>query len=183
MSSLSPDSSSGQIDLSEHSNETLVMQYILRGHRPGDIGWVVQRHGELYSKEYGWDERFEAIVAGITARFIENFDPQRERCWIAECDGKRLGCVFLVKDSSAVARLRMLLVEPEARGMGLGKRLVDECVSFARQAGYSKVTLWTEDVLTAARNIYESAGFMKVKEEPHSKFGYPTVSETWELKL
>lgn len=157
--------------------------YLLRSHQPGDIGWVVHRHGALYSQEYGWDERFEALVAEIAARFVQNFDPKRERCWIAESDGEILGSVFLVKESDEIARLRLLLVEPKARGLGLGKRLVEECVQFARRAGYKKITLWTQSVLSAARHLYQQAGFVLVHTEPHREFGYDLVSETWELEL
>ena len=156
---------------------------VFRTHRPGDIGWVIHRHGVLYAQEYGWDETFEALVAEIAAQFIKNFDSQRERCWIAERDGERLGSVFLVKYTDDVAKLRMLLVEPHARGLGIGHRLVDECIQFARNAEYRKVTLWTQSILTAARNIYRSAGFKLVKEEPQTSFGADLVSETWELEL
>ncbi len=157
--------------------------YSLRNHRPGDMGWVVQRHGELYWQEYAWDERFEALVADIAARFVQNFDQQRERCWIAEREGERLGCVFLVKGSDAEARLRLLLVEPRARGLGLGKRLVEECVAFARAAGYKKISLWTNSVLDAARHIYRQQGFKVIREEKHHSFGQDLIGETWELEL
>ena len=157
--------------------------YTLRTHRPGDMGWVVHRHGALYAAEYGWDESFEGLTAGIVAKFIQNFDPQRERCWIAERDGAILGCIFLVKKSDRIAKLRLLLVEPSARGLGLGKRLVEECISFAREAGYRKMTLWTQSNLNAARHIYASAGFRLVKQEPAKQFGYEMMTETWDLKL
>lgn len=157
--------------------------YLLRPHRPGDIGWVVQRHGELYAEEYGWNEEFEALVAKIAAQFIERLDPRRERCWIAEREGERVGCVFLVAKSKTVAQLRLLLVEPSARGLGIGKRLVEECDRFARQAGYRKITLWTQSVLGAARHIYEQAGYRLASEKPHHSFGHDLVAEVWEKRL
>ena len=155
----------------------------LRAHRPGDIGWVIQRHGELYGQEYGYDERFEALVAQIAARFIHRFDPRRERCWIAERDGLRLGAVFLVRKSAAAAQLRLLLVDPAARGIGLGKRLVEECIAFARSAGYRKLVLWTQSELAAARGIYQKAGFRLVGREKHRSFGKSLTGEYWELVL
>lgn len=156
---------------------------VLRPHRAGDMGWVIHRHGALYAQEYGWDETFEALVAEIAAQFIKNFDPRRERCWIAEKGSEPVGTVFLVKYTDEVAKLRLLLVEPHARGLGVGRRLVEECVQFARLAGYRKITLWTQSILTSARNIYRRAGFKVVKEEPQRAFGADLVSETWELEL
>src|SRR5881275_553314 len=155
----------------------------LRTHRPGDIGWVVERHGALYFEEYGWNEEFEALVASISAEFIRKLDPARERCWIAEVDGRRAGCIFLVAGEAGAAKLRLLLVEPWARGLGLGRRLVTECVRFARAAGYKRVALWTQQNLTAARHLYEQAGFKRAAREPHRSFGKDLVAETWELEL
>jgi DNA-binding MarR family transcriptional regulator/N-acetylglutamate synthase-like GNAT family acetyltransferase len=157
--------------------------YLLRTHRPGDMGWVTHRHGVLYAQEYGWDERFEALVAEIAAHFVQNFDSKRERCWIAERDGEIVGSVFLVAKSQEVAKLRLLLVEPSARGLGIGNRLVDECILFARQVGYRSIALWTQSNLYAARHIYEKAGFRRTHEEAHNSFGHDLVAETWELTL
>lgn len=161
--------------------------YILRSHQPGDMGWVVHRHGALYSHEYGYDETFEALVAEIAAKFIQQFDPRQERCWIAEKDGEIVGSVFLVKkspQSKSVAKLRLLYVEPSARGLGIGKRLVDECLRFAQQAGYKKIVLWTQSELPAARHVYQEAGFRLMQQKKHRSWGRDDlVSEIWELKL
>jgi len=164
---------------------------LLRPHRPGDMGWVIARHGALYADEYGWDSGFEALVARIAADFVERFDAKREACWIAERDGANVGSAFLVqaRDEAShavidgVAQLRMLLVEPSARGLGLGERLTDECQRFARRTGYRKIVLWTNSLLLAARGIYAKQGYMLVKSEPHHSFGHDLVGETWELAL
>lgn len=158
-------------------------QLTLRAQRPGDLGWVVQRHGEIYHQEYGWNEEFEALVAEIAAEFVRKLDVTRERCWIAESDGRRVGCIFLVAKDAAVAQLRLLLVEPDARGLGVGRTLVAECVRFARAAGYRKIVLWTQESLTSARRIYSNEGFVKTAREPHRSFGHDLVGETWELEL
>ena len=156
---------------------------ILRDHQPGDMGWVTSAHGEIYAREYGWDITFEALVGKITAEFIENFDSKRERCWIAELDGERVGSAFVVRKSDEVAKLRLLIIDPRARGLKLGVRLVDECLRFAKFAGYSSMTLWTQANLTAARGIYQRAGFKMTAEEPNHSFGVDLVSETWDIDL
>jgi len=156
---------------------------VLRPPLPGDLGWVVQRHGAVYAQEYGYNEQFEALVAEIVAHFVQRYDAKRERCWIAQQGGEPVGSVFLVERSKTVAQLRLLLVEPKARGSGLGTRLVDECVRFARQAGYRKITLWTQSELRAARRLYQAAGFHVVRKQRNHSFGKDLVSETWELEL
>lgn len=170
------------------SRTQLSRPWILRPHRPGDMGWVVERHGALYAQEYGWNGDFEALVARIAADFINHLDSAREQCWIADRDGERLGCVFLVKDkespeSSKIARLRLLLVEPCARGLGLGRALVQQCTAFARHAGYQRIVLWTNGCLDAARNIYEREGYCLMNEKPHHSFGKDLVGQTWHLDL
>jgi len=155
----------------------------LRAHRPGDMGWVVERHGVLYEREYGWGALFEALVADIVAKFLRDHDTKRERCWIAERAGERVGSIFVVRESRTTAKLRLLLIEPQARGAGLGKRLVEECIAFARKAGYRKLVLWTHSNLLAARAIYAKLGFRLVKSEAHRQFGVPVVGEFWELPL
>lgn len=156
----------------------------LRPHRAGDIGWMVQKHGELYTEEYGWDSTFEALAAEVGAQFLRDFDPQWENAWIAELDsGERVGCVFLIRKSPTVAKLRVLIVDPKARGLGVGKALVNACIDFARAKGYRRITLWTNSILVAARGIYEKTGFKLVYSEPHESFGQTLIGETWELRL
>jgi len=158
--------------------------YILRPPQPGDMGWVVQRNGVLYAQEYHWDDTYEGLAAKIVGDFVQNFDPRRERCWIAERDGENVGCVFVVKGpDEATAKLRLLLVEPSARGLGIGRRLVEECIRFARRVGYKRMTLWTQSILLQARHIYTQAGFRRVAEEPHHSFGHDLIAETWEMDL
>lgn len=183
------------------SRTQLSRPWILRPHRPGDMGWVVERHGALYAQEYGWNGEVEAFVARLTADFIEHFDHVREQCWIADRDGERLGCVFLVKDTDLphssttevtkesarwdeeTARLRLLLVEPSARGLGLGRALVEQCTAFARRAGYRRIILWTNSILDAARHLYQREGYRIVNERPHHSFGKNLVGQTWQLDL
>ncbi|RYF17693.1 MAG: GNAT family N-acetyltransferase [Comamonadaceae bacterium] len=162
---------------------TAQRRVVLRDPRPGDMGWIVQMHGELYAREFGYDAEFEALVAEITASFLRKFDASREKAWIAEVDGERAGCVLLVRRTETVAQLRLLLLAPEARGLGLGGRLTDACIAFARKKGYRKLVLWTQSHLEAARAIYRSRGFVMKKAEPNAAFGKKLVSETWELKL
>ena len=165
--------------------------YLLRPHRPGDIGWVVSRHGALYAQEYHWDMHFESLVAHIAADFNDHFDAPRDACWIAERDGVNVGCVFLVQSRdettrepiAGVAQLRLLLVEPSARGLGIGRRLVAECTRFAQQAGYRSIKLWTNSVLGAARHLYQEEGYRRTASEPHHSFGHQLIGETWELAL
>lgn len=157
---------------------------MLRTHRPGDMGWIVYGHGKLYAEEHGYNEQFEALVAEIVAGFLRHHDPARERCWLAECDGRTVGSVMLVKQADEVGKLRLMLVEPAARGRGVGAALVSECIRFAREAGYRKLTLWTHSNLTAARHLYERAGFHRVHSEPATEgFGRELVDETWEMEL
>lgn len=157
--------------------------FFLRDPEPGDLGWIVHRHGKLYAREYDWDDQFEALVAQIVADFVRNHDPGRERCWIAEMDEEIVGSVFLSRESDEVARLRLLLVEPRARGLGLGSKLVEQCIRFARHKGYTTLTLWTNSVLDAARHIYLAKGFVLIEEEHHHSFGKDLVGQNWELHL
>lgn len=156
---------------------------VLRTHRPGDMGWVAAEHGRQYAEQYGWDISFEGMAAEIAAKFLANYDESCERCWIAELDGRPVGSVFLVKHTKDIAKLRLLLVDPAARGLGVGKLLVNECIGFARACGYKKITLWTQSILVAARGIYKSTGFIHTGTEPHNSFGQQLIGETWELEL
>lgn len=158
---------------------------VIRAHRIGDVGWAIERHGQLYADEFGWNGEFEALVATLFAQFASKHDPDKERMWVADVDGERVGCVFVVRNANdpSAAQLRCLLVDPKARGLGIGKRLVDECIRFATEAGYSKMLLWTNDILVSARRIYQAAGFSLVSEEPHHSFGHDLVGQMWERPL
>ena len=169
--------------LLENQEPTPQRSYILRAPRPGDFGWIVKRNAELYAQDYGWVAPFEGVCAQIVADFVNKFDESREHCWIAENDGENVGAVMLANDGNGVARVRLLLVEPKARGLGIGARLIDELIRFARAAGYRKITLWTHSVLTAARHIYQKAGFKLMRSEEHQSWGRPVVSEHWDLEL
>jgi GNAT superfamily N-acetyltransferase len=149
----------------------------------GDMGWIIYRHAVLYAEEYGWNEQFEALVGEIASKFLKLHDPEKERCWIAELDGEFAGSIFLVRQTDAVAKLRLLLVEPKARGCGVGRKLIEDCIRFAREAGYEKIVLWTNDVLHAARHLYEAFGFRMIHEEPNTLFGPPTMAQTWEKQI
>ena len=189
---LAPLSSEQQVKLQGHLQSAQALldaqpasssEITLREHRAGDMGWIIAKHGSLYTQEFGWTSEFEALVAEICAKFLREFDPTVERCWIAEHDGVPVGCIMLVRQSKTVAKLRLLLVDPSQRGMGVGNKLVDELLRFARAAGYRKVTLWTQSILGSARRLYEAHGFKRVASEPHQSFGMKLVGETWELAL
>jgi GNAT superfamily N-acetyltransferase len=158
-------------------------EIMLREHRIGDMGWIVHRQSVLYAREYGWDGEYETLVFDIIARFLRDFDRDREKCWVAERLGEIVGSVFLVRDTDSIARLRLLYLEPSARGMGVGRRLVDQCIGFASEKGYERIDLWTNSVLNSARRIYEKAGFYLVREEPHHSFGKDLVGQHWSLEL
>lgn len=171
----------------EENGTPTAASYVLRNHRPGDMGWIVHRHAVLYNQEYGWDERFEGLVAKVVADFIENYDPKSERGWIAERDGEFLGCVLLVKDTKSVendvARLRLLLVEPSARGLGIGRALVQQSTRFAQESGYRRIVLWTHTILTSARHLYQTEGYRLIKTEEHETLGVKLAAEDWGLDL
>ena len=165
------------------STPTRTRTIVLRDPKPGDMGWVVQQHGEIYAREYGWNSEFEALVANIVSKYLEKVQPESRKCWIAELDGEQVGAVFVVRKTASVAQLRMLILTPQARGLGLGGRLVDECIQFARSKGYKKMQLWTNSCLDAARALYAKRGFRLVRSEPYNGFGHDLVGETWELRL
>jgi GNAT superfamily N-acetyltransferase len=172
-----------QIQVALGDSQAANEPYIIRTHRTGDLSWIAHRHAVVYQQEYGWNQAFEALVLEITAHFLKHYDPETERCWVAERSGEILGCVLLVKRSKQIAKLRLLLVEPSARGLGIGKRLVEECIRFAREKGYKKIELWTHSNLSAARGIYQKVGFQLVGTDSHEDFGPRVTAETWELRL